>query len=218
MGKVTKRYAVLKGDIIDSSRLSVPDQRSLKQRLREGAKRFAETFPRSVFGQLDVFSGDSWQLLMPEWRRSLRAAIYMRAVAKSVETLKADTRIAIGWGSVDEESLMPGRITESTGDAFTRSGHRLENMAKHERLAFDGDVEESAPFVRASLALADEIADRWKAKQAQAIAMALLGQKQEEIAAATGKKQPTVYKALKSAGWRGVEKFLEEIEYSLKRL
>lgn len=208
------RYAVLKGDIVGSTKLSTQGLSSVLNQLRKGVETFSEQYRGAVYGMMDVFSGDSWQLLMPDWRRSPRAALYLRAVVKSEAEIKIDTRIAIGWGMVDADSLKQNRITESTGEAFTRSGHTLEKMAKHARLAFDGG-EAGLPLVRASLALADELAGRWTPKQAQAVALALLGQKQDAIASASGKKQPTVYKALRSAGWRGIETFLEEIEYSL---
>jgi hypothetical protein len=214
MDKQTERYAVLKGDIVGSTKLSTQGLSSVLNQLRKGVESFFGQYRGAVYGKMDVFSGDSWQLLMPDWRRSVRAALYLRAVVKSDAETKIDTRIAIGWGAVDADSLKRNRITESTGEAFTRSGHTLEKMAKHARLAFDGG-ETGTPLVRASLALADELAGRWTPTQAQAVAMALLGQKQDEIASASGKKQPTVYKALRSAGWRGIETFLEEIEYSL---
>jgi len=214
MNRQSERYAVLKGDIVGSTTLPTQGLVSVLNQLRRGVEAFSAQYRGAVYGVMDVFSGDSWQLLMPDWRRSLRAALYLRAVVRSDAGCKIDTRIAIGWGSVDADSLKLNRITESTGEAFTRSGHTLEKMAKHTRLAFDGG-ETGLPLVRASLALADELAGRWTSKQAQAVALALLGQKQDKIASASGKKQPTVYKALRSAGWRGIETFLEEVEYSL---
>lgn len=102
-----QRYAVVTGDIVGSSKLPPSDLQKLLQRLREGAEQFSAAFPGAVFGKLDVFSGDGWQMLMPDWKRSLRAAVYMRAVAKSTEALRTDTRVAVAWGAVDTESLKP---------------------------------------------------------------------------------------------------------------
>ena len=110
-----QQYAVLTGDIVGSSRLDPAELRALMQRLREGAKRFEQAFAGTVVGELDVFSGDGWQMLMPDWKRSLRAAIFMRALAKADMEIEADTRVAVGWGGVDVTSLNRGRISESTG-------------------------------------------------------------------------------------------------------
>lgn len=209
-----QRYAVLTGDIVGSSKLPPSDLQKLMQRLREGAERFATTFPGAVFGKLDVFSGDGWQILMSDWKRSLRAAIYMRALAKGEEGLKTETRVAVAWGGVDAESLKPERISESTGEAFTLSGRALKNMRKQGRLILDaGESSGEGRFLRASVALVDELADHWTSRQAQVVAMALLSRSQEEIATAIGKQQPTVQQALRTAGWHGIDDLLKELEY-----
>jgi hypothetical protein len=210
----SKVYAVLTGDIVGSSRLPPPGLPKLMQRLREGAERFSEAFPGAVLGKTDVFGGDGWQMLMPDWKRSLRAAIYMRAVAKSTDALKTDSRVAIAWGTVDVESLNPERISESTGEAFTRSGRALKTMRKQARLVLDaGDESGEWRFLRTSVALVDELASRWTARQAETVAMALLGRSQEGISSVTGKCQPTVQQSLRTAGWRGIDDLLKELEY-----
>lgn len=76
-------FGVLTGDIVSSSSLASGDLRKVLGRLRDGTKRFAEAFPGSVYGELDVFSGDGWQVLMTDWERSLRAALFLRATGSS---------------------------------------------------------------------------------------------------------------------------------------
>lgn len=213
------RYAVLTGDIVGSSKLPPSDLQELMQRLRESSEQFSASFPGAVFGKLGVFSGDGWQMLMPDWKRSLRAAVYMRAVAKSTEARKTDTRVAVAWGAVDAESLKPERISESTGEAFTRSGRALKTMRKQGRLVLDnGEAAGEGRFLRTSVALVDELASRWTARQAETVAMALLGRSQEGISTATGKRQPTIQQALRTAGWRGIDDLLKEMENSLQSL
>src|SRR5688572_19404575 len=99
-----KKYAVLTGDVVGSSRFEPADLKALMQRLRKGAEDFSKVFPGVVRGRLDVFSGDGWQLLLEDWRMALRAALFLRAVVRS-ERLKADTRVAIGVGRIDQVTL-----------------------------------------------------------------------------------------------------------------
>jgi hypothetical protein len=213
MAEESKVYAVLTGDIVGSTGLPPPGLPTLMQRLREAAERFSAAFPGAVLGRLDVFGGDGWQILMPDWKRSLRAAVYMRAVAKSTEAMKADSRVAVAWGAVDTGSLKPERISESTGEAFTRSGRALKTMRKQGRLVLDdGEACGEWRFLRTSVTLVDELASRWTPRQAETVAVALLGHGQGAIAARLGKRQPTVYRALRAAGWQGIAVLLEQIE------
>lgn len=219
MSNKGKMYAVLTGDIVGSSRLDPAELRALMQRLRDGAKRFEQAFAGTVVGELDVFSGDGWQMLMPDWKRSLRAAIFMRALAKADMEIDADTRVAVGWGGVDVTSLNRGRISESTGEAFLRSGRALKAMKRQDRLTVAcGEASGREALLRAALGLVDELARRWTVRQASKIAQALLGRGQEEIARDGNTSQPTVNRALQSAGWRGIEGLLEEVEHNSEKL
>ncbi len=219
MADGSRTHAVLTGDIVGSSKLEPAELMALMQRLRDGAEQFARTFPGTVVGRLDVFSGDGWQMLMQDWRRSVRAAIYMRAVAKGDLEIEADTRVAIGWGSVDAETLKPERISASTGEAFLLSGRALKAMKKQDRLAVDcGDVADRGQLLRESLGLVDELTRRWTARQAMTLALALLGEGQAEIADGLGRKQSTIHQSLHTAGWQGIEGLLDSVENRLWRL
>jgi hypothetical protein len=216
MNDKPQRYAVLTGDIVGSSALPPPGLPTLMQRLREAAEQFSAAYPGAVFGKLDVFGGDGWQVLMTDWKRSLRAAFYMRAMAKGMEALKADSRVAVAWGAVDAESLKSERISESTGEAFTRSGRALKIMRKQGRLVLDvGESCDEWRFLQTSVALVDELANRWTSRQAETVAMALLVHGQEAVARRLGKRQPTVYRALRAAGWQGIDTLLEQAENRL---
>lgn len=209
-------YAVLTGDLVRSSKLPPADLKKIMQRLRDGAVKFSKTFPHSVYGKLDVYSGDGWQLLIPDCKHSLRAALFLRAVVKSYEKSQVDTRIAVAWGTVDESRLNPERVSESTGEAFTESGRALKGMKKHRRLVWQpGNPLAHVVLLNSAVSLLDELATHWTSRQAETLALALLDQSQEEIAAALGKRQPTVHQALQRTGWRGIVDFLHEIEHSL---
>lgn len=213
--KTSKKYAVLTGDIIESSQLSPKTLKKLFQELRDNSKKFNEIYPNAIKGNLDVYSGDSWQLLMTDIKKSIRAALYLRAVIKSWEKPKIDTRIAIAIGNIDEATLNTKRVSESTGEAFTESGRALQEMPRSSRMALKATnfySKESNKILKASIYLLDEIAANWKPGQANTIRLALLGFNQEKIAKQLGVSQPTVNQASKTASWWAIESFLKELE------
>ena len=215
----SKTWAVLTGDIVASSKLSPVRLKAVMQRLRDGAERFQDAYPNSIHGKLDVFSGDGWQMLMPDRQLSLRAAIYMRACVRSEEGEKSDSRVAIAWGEVDAGNLNPDKLSESTGEAFTASGRALEGMRKPERMAISPGNDRSPDYRRlliVSIHLLDEIVSRWKPGQAQSVALALLDNTQLRISKDLDISQSAVSQALHPAGWAAVERFVSELEYKLK--
>lgn len=182
--------------------------------MRGGAEEFTKTFPGSIFGTLDVYSGDGWQVLMPGRKRSLRAALFLRAmIIRASHDQRLDTRISVAWGGVDASSLDPERISQSTGEAFTKSGRALKGLKKPRRLVWTPDDSSLQNcFFLSAINLLDELVQRWTQRQAQTISLALLKLRQEEIATAIGNRQPTVHQSLHSAGWRGINDFLNEFE------
>ncbi len=155
-------------------------------------------------------------------RLSIRALLYFRAVVKAIKGLNADTRIALAWGRIDESTINPERISESTGDAFTLSGRALAEMDKSKRLimklsdALVINKLNDYAFLSYTLLLIEEITNRWTEKQAEAIIPAMLGVKQKTIANELGLAQSTVNKRLNGAGWKNLSQYLDLIEYRLK--
>lgn len=77
---------------------------------------------------MDIFSGDSWQVLIEHAHLSIRVVLYLRFLVEAIKGLKADTRITLVWGIIDERNVNPERMSESTGEAFTLSGRALDEM------------------------------------------------------------------------------------------
>ena len=215
-------YSVLTGDIVKSAKLDPVNLKVVIQSIKVGQARFNKAYPGAMIGQVDIFSGDSWQVLMEHVHLSVRAVLYFRAVVKAVKNLNADTRIALAWGQIDESTINPERISESTGEAFTLSGRALAEMDKSRRLIMktpdtvaENKLNDYA-FLSYTLLLLEEITDNWTEKQAEAIIPALLGVKQKTIAAELGLVQSTVNKRLNGAGWKNLGQYLDLIEYRLK--
>jgi len=214
-------YAVLTGDIVESVKLNPINLKMVTQSIKEGQASFNKVYPGAMIGLLDIFSGDSWQVLMGNEYLSIRAQLYFRALVKAVKDLSADTRIALAWGKIDESTINPERISESTGEAFTLSGRALAEMDKSSRLTMKlsdtltQDKEYAYSLLPHTMLLLDEISKRWTEKQAEAIALALLGVKQKTIAAELSIAQSTVNKRLNGAGWDNLSQYLKCIEYRL---
>jgi len=210
-----KTWAVLTGDVVGSSKLGSKTLQTVMRRLRDGAEQFGEVFEGAVYGKLDVFRGDSWQILIEDRRFSLRAAVFIRACIKGMEEVKADSRVAVAWGAIDSASLNQERVSESTGEAFTASGHALAEMKAPERLAIRPGIvlpPANGRLLTAAVALLDQIVTRWKPGQAQAVEQALLRRTQVEISRRLEVSQPTVNQAMRTAGWKAIELLVTETE------
>ncbi len=215
-------YAVLTGDLVKSAKLDPVNLKIILQRLQEGQDKFGSVYTNSMVGRIAIFSGDSWQVLMKHKHLSLRAALYFRAMVIAAKGLDTDTRIAVAWGRIDEETLNPENISESTGEAFTLSGRALAEMGRSKYLAMEisknlsqslhGDLTVLPP----AMILLDEISSRWTEKQAEAMTHALLGTRQNQIARELNIVPSTVNKGLNAAGWKSMKEYLDLIEIRLK--
>jgi hypothetical protein len=214
-----KLYAVLTGDVIGSARLSTPHRKKLFDLLRRSSTSVMNAYPGDIPLPVDVFRGDSWQLIVADPVKAPAVALYVRAVLREGwGSGKIDSRIAIGIGTID---FIPGdRASEGDGEAFRRSGGALEGMKKSYHMRFsvhDKQLEETLNII---FQLIDVLASRWTGKQARAIRGVLQGFTQEKIASLWRPKikQQTVYKHLERAGWWGIEPALASMEKSLKKL
>jgi hypothetical protein len=224
---IKKTYAVLTGDLVKSSRLTIAKSKSAMERLKKMAIEFAEQHPEAIVGRMDTFRHDSWQLLLEQPALALRAAVFLRAALKmeSDAKIKYDTRISIGIGKV--ESVSRSRISNSRGPAFTHSGKGLDAMDGQCLVLVPGsetlvlwDVLECG-FVP----LLDCVAGDWTPKESRAVYGALKGWTQEESARnwplddKTGKRltRQAVGDSLMRAHWSTVDAVLLWVEKEIKQ-
>lgn len=176
-------YAVLTGDIVGSRKLSTHELASLFEGVRGVWRCFAEHHGDAVIGELDVFRGDGWQVALTQPALCLRAAVFLRAAFRAhSKKMDVDSRIGVGVGSVDR--IVQGRLSESNGLAFQRSGSALESLpAKGLRWAFDGGPGFAARSLGSmSFPLMDLLIQRWSPSSSIAVVGTLLGMTQDEIA------------------------------------
>jgi len=225
MAGKAKIYAVLSGDLVRSSKLSVEQSRGAIQQLKRAVAEFEKNFHGAIQEELDSFRNDSWQLLMKRPELAIRATVFLRASIKmqSDATTRYDTRIGIGIGTVD--SISKRRISDSRGAAFTLSGKALDGM-NSQRLAYAAQDGRGGDCIsHGVIPLLDCIISDWTAIESRAVYGVLRGWTQEGSAAhwPTEKNNapPTrqaVAEALRRARWGVIEKMLEWLEGSLRSL
>jgi hypothetical protein len=209
--------AVLTGDIVDSSRYTGDQRRRLHTALVRVAEDLQAWFGPAVPRPPDFYRGDGWQLLVAPPGLGLRVGLAFRALLK-IHTGEeaADSRLAIGVGGVD--FLPPEGVSAGDGEAFRISGTLLQAMTRRERMDFGiGETAEPtlARGLRVVVRLVDGFVRTWTMRQAQAVAGALRGFTQQEIAAACWRPavtQQAVAQHLQRAGWHAIEEGLSYFE------
>jgi hypothetical protein len=165
-------YAALTGDIVGSRQLSAERLERTRRLVMRGAAQFRRRQARALCGAPEVFRGDAWQLLLREPRWALRVALLLHALLLAENDVR--TRISIGVGAVDVINLR--RISVSTGEAFTLSGHALDHITGYFDLT--GGLPERAAALSswfpAMLHLCSGLVRHWTRRQAQIVSLALL--------------------------------------------
>jgi hypothetical protein len=217
---ITQEYAVLTGDLVKSSRLTVDESNQTMAWLREYSLEFACDHPGAVVGRISTFRHDSWQLLLSQPQLALTAAVFLRAALKmhSDAKTKYDSRISIGTGSA--EFINKEDVSDSRGDAFTISGKGLDGIGKQRLALHISESSELSSLNNLTISLLDCVVSDWTSKEARAIYGAIKGWTQDKSAEMwpnnnkTGKPptRQTVHKSLSRAHWETVESVLSNYE------
>ncbi len=212
-------WAVLTGDVVGSTDLAAEDRRALPDLLNAASEGMRKTFPSVPF-PVDIFRGDSWQFIVSNPALSWRTGLYFRArVRSAMEATVLDTRIGIGIGTI---SFIPEEnISGGDGTAFRLSGAALDSLEGGTGfgIAFPEDLESGiTEAFGVILDWMDQECRRWTSRQAAAVAGALSGYTQQEIARHCfdgAISQQAVAQHLKRAGWQVLERSLLFFESSL---
>jgi len=214
-----KVYAVITGDIVASSRLSSGNREKLYQIMVESSEFLRKAFEDAIQIDVDIFRGDSWQMLLSKPEQALRLALFYRAMLRAkMESHRFNTRMAIALGCVD---FIPAkRVSEGYGEAYKLSGRALESIPKANNMCFVYAGNKQEKILDVVVQLIDAVSSRWSDKQALAVTGALRGWKQEKIAETWWKKkvsQQAVAQHLARAGWYSVEKGIQFFELCLRK-
>lgn len=218
-----KLYAVITGDIVGSTKLPDNARIKLHEVMQRGSDELRQVFSDEVLGNIDIFRGDSWQLVVSVPARALKIALFFRAFLRAkMQSLKVDTRIAIAVGTIN--FIFEDRISSGDGEAFQKSGRLLEKLTKPISMGFVFSGRENETIhlaLEIIVELLDRLAKTWTEKQAEAISGALKGWTQEKISREWQPKaisQQAVAQHLERAEWSAVEKAIKSFERCLNDL
>ena len=147
--------------------------------------------------QLEIFRGDSFQMVVDNPAEALKVAILLRAglMSKTPENYRKpwDARLSLGVGDI---SYQADKVVVSDGEAFQISGHEFDEIGKR-RLIVKTRWDTINAELKVSTAFADDIISGWSFSQAQAIYLTLLYQKtRKEIAVQLNKTAQNISKLL----------------------
>ena len=201
-------YAVLTGDIKNSTRMAENDQDRLPDVLRAIFSNLKDLLgQKGCRLESSIFRGDSFQLVTDpvaalDVTLGIRAGLRAAFPAKAGDAI--DCRIAIGIGTVRN---MSENITESSGEAFLSSGRLLEQMGRTFLMRFETPVQEATQQLNIPLALCDVIVKRWTHRQALLVPDLISETTQTGIAAASGTSQAAVASKINAMGWQAITQF-----------
>ncbi len=205
-------YAVITGDIVASSQLPDADRRQLYDVMKRGAVELQRVYSDAVPFQVDIFRGDSWQLLVSDIRQTLRIALFYRLYIKIQTKNVSDSRESIGVGTI--QFVPETRVSEGTGPAYQISGKGLDGL-KQARMSLrfedNPDFDSRAEIL---IMVIDSLVTDLTERQALAVFGALRDWLQKDIMALWDPPitQQAVSDHLKSARWELLKKSLLYIE------
>jgi hypothetical protein len=216
-------YAVLSGDIVGSSSLLDRTGSPTKTIIERIGERTIANFRDAVLPEIDVYRGDSWQMVSTDPARSLRVGLFFRALIKADRQIKpADTRLSLGFGRIDY--LPEHGISAGDGEAFRLSGAGLDSCKKDRRMCLVFPEDQESVITKGLdqlIKLLDFQVQGWQPRQSEAVAGALLGFTQQKIAVewvSEAVSQQTISQHLDSAGWNVIKSTLEYFEATLTEI
>jgi len=170
-------FAVVTGDVIGSTKLTGVD---LTVALRTAYSTVVNLLGEEYFPmEIDIFRGDSWQVLINDPLMSADFTLLFRCALKMN---KIQFRAAIGIGTI--ESVPDDRVSNGLGNAYLHSGRAFEHLGNAAGYTLDVSFPEGltigklAPMIR----LLDVITTFWSPDQCRVYLGVRQGKTQKEIA------------------------------------
>lgn len=213
-----ERYAVITGDIIDSTKLNLVERKKLLKNLDVFFNSFASATDNELRLAIpfELFRGDSFQGLLTAPEEALRVCILLRAYLKShfYSGQNLDARIAIGIGTI---SLRASTLSASDGEAFRHSGRLLDGLKrKSQKIGLHSPWKAVNDEINMGLILLEGIMVKWTSLQADVIYLKLLGFTEVRIAATLNVAQSAVNQRSGAASWGAVETFVKHFRELIK--
>lgn len=215
----SKIYAVITGDIIDSSDAKGKHKNMLIQSLKSAFETIGKLIESdSPDASFNIFRGDSFQGVLSHPGDALKAALLIRTslIRKNIsdKDAKWDTRVAIGLGTID---YMAKNISEGDGPAYRNSGPVLDDLKGDYKFAITTPSDEYNNEFKSSCALLDAVINKWTAPQAEIIFRLLQDKTQKEIGKELDISEAAVHYRVKAAGWFAIREFLNRYQEIIKQ-
>jgi hypothetical protein len=218
-GERRRHCCVISGDIVGSTHLSRDTRSVLHDVMVRASAQVGVLVGDAMPLEVDIFGGDSWQMLITEPHRALHAGLlyrsYLLACVSPESRGPVDSRMAFAIGPID--SVPTERVSHGQGEAFELSGRALAEMGDRRMTLAIADRTPLADW-DVAFRLMDELAIGWTARQARAVSGALRGMRQEEIAGLWNPpiKQPSVADHLRAASWDAFAYAIEAFEHRFR--
>jgi hypothetical protein len=201
-----KMRGVITGDIVGSSQIKTEYRERLLNCLNTMEKELQCVSPF----RMELFRGDSFQLLVDDPAAAAKVAILLRAglINHTPNQGKGiwDAKISLGIGNVE---FLSDNIVTSDGEAFQYSGRQLDLMGKH-RLTIKTPWQDVNDELEVSTAFVDDIITGWSSKQAGMIYLSLKQDApKKEVAEHIGTSVQNVRNVLSSAREPLIRMYLE---------
>lgn len=193
--------SVITGDIIQSRKIENMD--ILIADLKKTFSIIQEKLLKEE-SSLEIYRGDSFQILLNEAHQALRVSLIIKSKLKSLEivstnNIQADARISIGIGEIKQRE---DSLSESQGEAFELSGIELDKITQSKlNISIKTNTKTLNNEFEVNCLFANYLINNWTKKTAESIYRFLLFEEtQEQQAYILRTSQPNINKRLNKYG------------------
>lgn len=202
--------SVITADVVGSTRIKAERRVELPELIYQIAEDLQKICPI----RLEIFRGDSFQIMVEKPEQAPLIAVLVRAGLRKSELVSGtqllDARMAIGVGGVDYED---SHLALSNGEAFILSGREFDKLGKR-RLSVVTPSDEINAELQVETAFVDNVITHWTRHQSECIYQALLtNAKHTQLASDDKTSRQNVGKKLLAARERLVRMYLDRVSY-----
>jgi hypothetical protein len=220
--------ATISGDVVASTKLSVPSRSVLETRVQELLQKLRADF--NIYGR--VLKGDYLECYLPNPADALRVALITKCFIKSlpvngslgIKQFKTHgIRLAIGIGEIsrfdEKKGIIDGEAIYLSGRLISRQGD-VSGTRKiiKSTLFMDATNKQLVDEFEPALALLDILIAKGTARQCEVVYLKLLGESEDDIARKLNVSQSAINQHSTSVGWNAIEKTVDRFSYVISTL
>ncbi|MCD8207480.1 MAG: SatD family protein [Bacteroidales bacterium] len=204
---------VITADVVNSTRIN----RDSREAFLDVLHRIENDLCRICAVHIEVYRGDSFQVLVEDAGNGMLCAILIRAglMHLAPSTARWDARLSVGVGDV---RYIDEQVSMSDGEAFWLSGRAFDEIGK-KRLVARTNSEDINGELALTCAFADDVICGWTKKQAELMYKVLLdGIERKDLAEHCGATAQSVGKTLRAAKENLIVMFIERFGCLINKL